>query len=320
MPQSHLLVSECHSTPPECHSHPRWKAISPQLSSQSKIDCWLQQQLINSKTRGKWSCFCCSLDISIYILGWMGWSGLLWNMFCRMSSKYQKQWCSVVTARPCAFRIIASFILTLPSRQEKRVTFFLSSRHKKTKTVWGKTSVSETPLATRSHNDYGCCTKGNLLCESPMSGEIFTGHIKREVKLPKSVLSSRGPLLMTGHWNNPQRTWRNAENAACLLSCEIGGYLKQRFKAWLIYAMPRVISSARHYFWRFYGVSESCTVPTRPRCSCVDWKKNNTEFTDVRLYRRHISQVQCSLATAVQLNNSLQWLKRSKSCKLIRNA
>lgn len=154
----------------------------------------------------------------------------------------------------------------------KTCDFFFSQADKK-KTVWGETSVSETPLATRSHNDYGCCTKGNLLRESPMSGEIFTGHIKREVKLPKSVLSSRRPLLMTGHWNNPQRTWRNAENAACLLSCEIGGYLKRRFKAWLMYAMPRVISSARHYFWRFYGVSESCTVPTRPRCSCVDWKK-----------------------------------------------
>lgn len=135
-------------------------------------------------------------------------------------------------------------------------------------------------------------TKGNLLCESPMSREIFTGHIKREVKLPKSMLSSRRPLLMTGHWNNPQHTWRNAENAACLLSCEMGGYLKQRFKAWLTYVMPRVISSARHYFWRFYGVSESCTVPMRPRYSRVDWKKS--EFTDLRLYRRHISQDHCS--------------------------
>lgn len=158
-------------------------------------------------------------------------------------------------------------------------------------TVWCKTSVSTRPLATWSYNDYGCCTKGNLLRERPMSGEIFTGHIKREVKLPKSVLSSHRPLLMTGHWNNPRHTCRNAENVACLLSCEMGGYLKRRFKAWLMYVMPCVISSARHYFRRFYGVSESCTAPMRPRCSRVAWE--NSEFTDLRRSRRHISQDQC---------------------------
>lgn len=158
-------------------------------------------------------------------------------------------------------------------------------------TVWCKTSVSTRPLATRSHNDYGCCTKGNLLPKSPMSVEIFTGHIKREVKLPKSVLSSQRPLLMTGHWNNPRHTCRNVGNVACLLSCETAGYLKRRFKAWLMYVTLRVISSARHYFRRFYGVSESCSAPTGPRCSCVGWE--NTECTDLRLYRRHISQDQC---------------------------
>lgn len=175
--------------------------------------------------------------------------------------------------------------------------------------------VSERPLATWTHNDYGCCTKGNLLCESPMSGEIFTGHIKHEAKLPKSVLSSRRPLLMTGHWNNPQHTWRNAENAACLLSCEMGGYLKRRFKAWLMYVMPRVISSARHYFWRFYGVSESCTIPTRPRYSRVDWKN------DWIYWLQSLSEAYFSGPELLQLpNNSLQRLKRPKSCKLIRSA
>ena len=133
--------------------------------------------------------------------------------------------------------------------------------------------------------------RGTFFVKAPMSGEIFTGHIKHEVKLPKSVLSSRRPLLMTGHWNNPRHTWRNAENAACLLSCEMGrGYLKWRFKAWLTYVMPHVISSAGHYFWRFYGMSESCTVPMRPRYSRVDGREKKAEFTDLRLYRRHISQ------------------------------
>lgn len=141
-----------------------------------------------------------------------------------------------------------------------------------------------------------------------MSGEIFTGHIKHEVKLPKSVLSSHRPFLMTGHWNNPQHTWRNAENAACLLSCETGGDLKQRFKAWLMYVMPCVISSARRYSWRFYSMSESCTVPTRPRYAHADWKKNWIywlwDFIGGKFLRNR------ALATTAQPNTYLQWLKR----------
>lgn len=45
------------------------------------------------------------------------------------------------------------------------------------------------------------------------------------------------------------------------MSGGVGGYLKRWFKAWLI-------SSARHNFWRVYG----CSVPTRSRCSRVDWR------------------------------------------------
>lgn len=114
--------------------------------------------------------------------------------------------------------------------------------------------------------------RGTFFVKAPMSGEIFTGHIKREVKLPKSVLSSRRPFLMTGHWNNPRHTWRNAENAACLLSCAMGGYLKRRFKG-----MTHVCNAACYIFswalfltvlrreWKLHRSHEDQVLTCRPK-------------------------------------------------------
>lgn len=172
----------------------------------------------------------------------------------------------------CLKRIILSLFGLLFNHIKTLTQFPLRKQ-----TTTTKAALSARSLATRSHNDYGCCTKGNLLRQSTVSGEIFTGHIKREVNLPESVLSSRRPFLMIGHWNNPRHTWWNAENVPCLLSCEMvwwgWGCLKWRFKAWLLYAAQRVIFSAGHYFWLFHGARESCTVPTRPRYSRVRWGK-----------------------------------------------
>jgi len=66
--------------------------------------------------------------------------------------------------------------------------FFLNSdpkRKKNQKQSGSETSVSERPLATRSHNERGSLTKGDLLRESLGGwggGGIFTGHIKREAR------------------------------------------------------------------------------------------------------------------------------------------
>lgn len=65
------------------------------------------------------------------------------------------------------------------------------------------------------------------------------------------------------------------ENAACVLSCEIGRHLK-RFKARLMYVTLRVLSLDGHYFGRLYGMTESHTVPVGPRYSGITAKEPNS--------------------------------------------
>lgn len=122
----------------------------------------------------------------------------------------------------------------------------------------------------RSFND----TRGKpSSSESQDRGNIYKPH-QREVKLPESVLSSRRPHLTTGHWNNLQRSWWNAGNAAaCLSSRETGKRLKRRFKAWVTYVKLPVISSDGVISDGFTAWVKAAPIPRDPGTNMQSGKK-----------------------------------------------